>query len=48
MTDGEAGRRVVAVLEAATESIKRDGVPVPVLVPAPVPVPVPAGVDDGR
>ena len=42
LTDGEAGRRVVAVLEAATESIKRDGAPV--LVPAPVPV----GVDDGR
>jgi len=29
-TDGEAGRRVVAVLEAATESIKQNGAPMPV------------------
>jgi predicted dehydrogenase len=34
LTDGSAGRRVVAALEAATESVKRRGAPVDVVAPA--------------
>ncbi len=33
LTDGAAGRRVVAVLEAATESLRRDGTPVEIAPP---------------